>query len=105
MATGVTVHLTNRSLMLVASFLLLPPHTWPLHTWGRVVVSSCTQPLAMELALSLWDQVMFKVGGFCGSMWTLLLFLACQDTLGPLQQRKVNPVDWKAQQVIMPPNQ
>lgn len=62
MATGVAVHLTNRSLMLVASFLLMPPHTWPLHTWGRFVVSSCTQPLAMGLALSLWDQVMFKVG-------------------------------------------
>lgn len=56
--------LAHRSLLVVPSFMLLPPHTWVTHTWSRYVVGASTSPLVMGLALGLWDQAVFKLGGW-----------------------------------------
>ncbi len=68
--------LAHRSLLVVPSFLLLPPHTWVTHTWSRYVISTSTSPLFMGLALGLWDQAVFKVGGWA-ARGTSLMLLHC----------------------------
>ncbi len=48
-------------MLLVPSFLLLPPHTWATHSWSRYAISASTSPLLNALMLGLLDQA-FKVG-------------------------------------------
>ncbi len=52
--------LCARGLLMVPSFLLLPPHTWPTHSWSRYAISASTSPLLNALMLGLLDQA-FKV--------------------------------------------
>lgn len=54
----VCVTLLPRSLLLVPSFLLLPPHTWSTHCWARYVVSASSSPLVNAFLLGLYDQVL-----------------------------------------------
>lgn len=56
-----TAELALRCLLLVPSFLLVPPHTWPHTTWARYAVSASTAPLLHAFMLSLLDQAI-KVG-------------------------------------------
>ncbi len=52
----VAVKLGLRGLLVVPSFLLLQPHTWPTHYWSHYVVSASTSPLPHTIMLSLLDQ-------------------------------------------------
>ncbi len=52
--------LTSRCVLLVPSFVLMPPHTWPTRCWSRYAISASTSPLLNALMLGLLDQV-FKV--------------------------------------------
>ncbi len=45
-----------RCVLLLCTFLLLPPAAWPTHTWAGYVVSASSRPLANALALSVYDQ-------------------------------------------------
>ncbi len=51
----------SRCVLLLCTFLLLPPAAWPTHTWAGYVVSASSRPLANALALSVYDQLV-KVG-------------------------------------------
>ncbi len=51
-----TATVLGRCVLLVCTFLLLPPATWPTHAWAGYVVSASSRPLANALALSVYDQ-------------------------------------------------
>lgn len=67
--------LLARCVLILSTFLLLPPHAWASHAWAGYVISASTSPLVNALALSVYDQLV-KVG-------TRPLFAAFRSVSGP----------------------
>ncbi len=61
MAVILVVSLLTRCVLLLAAFLLLPPHTWPSLTWAAYVVNATSSPLAHALAMGVYN-LLVKVG-------------------------------------------
>ncbi len=61
MAVILVVSLLTRCVLLLAAFLLLPPHTWPSLTWAPYVVNATSSPVAHALAMGVYN-LLVKVG-------------------------------------------
>ncbi len=60
-----SANLLARCVLLLAAFLLLPPHTWPSLTWAAYVVNATSSPLAHALAIGVHN-LLVKVNGWYG---------------------------------------
>ncbi len=65
LAVVLTSTLLARCVLILSTFLLLPPRAWPTHTWAGYVISASTSPLVNALALSVYDQLVKVRGLHC----------------------------------------
>ncbi len=66
MAFVLAASLLTRCVLLLAAFLLLPPHTWPSLTWAAYVVNATSSPVAHALAMGVYN-LLVKVGKHCNA--------------------------------------